>query len=954
MPRQRIDAQPGHSRLWSRWFVALTATCALTIGGNQLPAADDVKPTPQADAKEKARLDLNGDPLPPGALVRLGTLRWRHGAPVTYVAFTADGKAVLTASQDNLVRLWDMATGKEIRRFGKQQVEDPKMAGNAPAQLRQALLRVRGGYGAGPGVVLSADGKTLATVTQIDTIQLWEVTTGKELRQLKVTPGSAGGLLLSADGKILVGRGNDQMIRVWETSTGKELRAIQGKQNDPVGKVFVIGNVFGAGLSADGKTVAAVQTLFANQKITTSVTLWDTGTGKELYQIETNNQGSGPSALAFSPDGKVLACAGRNAIQLYAADTGKEIRQIAGQAIGITTLLFSPDGKTLAVRGAQDRLIRLCSVETGKTLQQLGEPMAGRGVNVAFSVAAGGFGRDLAFSPDGKLVAAGDGHLVRFWVAETGKEVVQVSGHRDQVTDLMVTWDGNLVASKGADNVVRLWEAATGKERHQFRAPSGTTCVAFAPDASIVALGNLDGVVRLHEVATGKELRRAVGHRNGIVAVAFSPDGKTVASRGANDNTIRLFETATARELRVITLQAPQNPAAGKVVVVFDRFGFGSRVGLAFSPDGKTVASTGPGGFDPRFGGPGQATQPTLGLWDVTTGKEIRKLLLPIQYSLVSFAFSPDGHTLATENADQTITLWESASGKERGRLGKAPQAKQPAGGMPIMVGGGFGMSNPASLTLAFASDGRTLACRGPDRAVCVWDVAAGKELGQLKGHDGNVTALAFGSDGKTVVSGSSDTTVLIWDATRFGPAARPQPAKLSPADVEALWADLAGADAVQAFRAIQTLTTAPEQVVPFLRERLRPAAPLDAAKICKLVADLDSRQFSARQRATSELEKVGELAVPALQEALKAEPSLETRKRVEQLLEKLAGAILSDEQLRLVRALEVLEQLRTPEAFQVLETLSGGAPGALPTREAQAALNRLIGHRRFLPPPNR
>src|SRR5262249_48722069 len=128
----------------------------------------------------------------------------------------------------------------------------------------------------------------------------------------------------------------------------------------------------------------------------------------------------------------------------------------------------------------------------------------------------------------------------------------------------------------------------------------------------------------------------------------------------------------------------------------------------------------------------------------------------------------------------------------------------------------------------------------------------------------------------------------------------------------------------------------------PFLREQLRPAPQPDASKIGQWLADLEGRKFSVRDRATRELEKLGDLAVPALQKVLARQPPLETRQRVERLLEKLAGTALSAEQIGVVRALEVLERTGTAEARQVLERLAGGAPGALPTREARAVLDRL------------
>jgi WD40 repeat protein len=935
---------PGRRELWG---LGLMAACAVLANlGHLSAAADGDKPAArQGEANAPPRTDLYGDRLPAGALARLGTLRWRHGASVSHVAFTPDGKSVLTASQDNVIRLWDLKTGKEIRRYEIRRPGNANVA--APPGGMMGPGWGRGGMGT--SVALAPDGKTLAATTQYSTVQLWDVATGKELRSIPAGTG-ASALLFSPDGTLLAGRGFDQAMHLWEASTGKEVRQIQRVQNQPGGRVVIAGGFYGAAnlaFSPDGKLLATPEVLFDNGQVKTTVMLWEVATGKEIRQIDAG-MGGGVPVLAFAPDGKALAYASFNGIHLCSPETGKEIRQVGPQRFGTTALVFSPDGQTLAASTMTDRRIQLYSVATGKVARELGGETAAQGINQPFVGAFGGAASGgLAFSPDGKLVAAGAGSTVRFWAADTGKDAAKVSGHYGDITGLAVVPGDKLVASWAADNTVRLWDPDSGKERDKFAAPNGTVCAAFTPDARTVALGNSNGNVLLHDSASGKELHRLQGHQQGVGAVAFSPDGKTVASRGNLDDSIRLYETATGRELRVIGPPPPKN--AGGAGQVFRVIGPGvGRVGLAFSPDGTLIASPranmgiAQGGVPPG----GMPMQTTLHLWRVSTGKEVQKIVLPTQYSLVSFAFAPDGRVLATENADQTITLWEVASGKERAHFGKPPAMRQPVNGqmMMVMMGGrfgGFGMP-AAAPTFAFAPAGRTLAAAGPDRSIHLWDIATGKEVGALKGHEGSITALAFAPDGKTLTSGSSDTTLLIWDTARLNPAAKPVAVQLPAAEVETIWTDLAGPDGIKAYQGMQKLRTAPGQVVPLLRERLRPTVPVEAAKVRVLVADLGSKRFAQRQRASTALEKLGELAVPELTRTLGNGPPLETRLRIEQLLDKVTGGSLSNEQLRLVRAVEVLEMIGTPEARQILDTLSRGAPGALPTREAQAALDRL------------
>ena len=162
---------------------------------------------------------------------------------------------------------------------------------------------------------------------------------------------------------------------------------------------------------------------------------------------------------------------------------------------------------------------------------------------------------------------------------------------------------------------------------------------------------------------------------------------------------------------------------------------------------------------------------------------------------------------------------------------------------------------------------------------------------------------------------------------------------------MEGYWKGLAREDEDEACEAQEWLTRTPQAerlTIPFLRNHVKPDPPPDAERLRKLIADLADDRFTVRQTAQQELEKLGELAVPSLKKVLTGQPALETRKRVEELLDTLTASSLSGDQVRLVRAVEVLDRLNTAEARQILETLAKGAPGALPTREAQAVLDRL------------
>ena len=211
----------------------------------------------------------------------------------------------------------------------------------------------------------------------------------------------------------------------------------------------------------------------------------------------------------------------------------------------------------------------------------------------------------------------------------------------------------------------------------------------------------------------------------------------------------------------------------------------------------------------------------------------------------------------------------------------------------------------------------------GRGQQVHVFEVATGKELGRLKGNNGAVFTGAFAPDGKSLASAGANTTVLVWDTTAFMARAGAFP-ELTAEGREAAWATLASSDAAKAFDAIVALA-ASREAVPFLSERLKPATAVDAERVNRLITEIRRQQvrFCARKQPTR-LRGLGRQAVPALKKALAAQPVLESRRRIEALLDLASDANLSADDLRLVRAVEVLERIATPEARKALERLAG------------------------------
>jgi HEAT repeat protein len=217
-----------------------------------------------------------------------------------------------------------------------------------------------------------------------------------------------------------------------------------------------------------------------------------------------------------------------------------------------------------------------------------------------------------------------------------------------------------------------------------------------------------------------------------------------------------------------------------------------------------------------------------------------------------------------------------------------------------------------------------------------------GKELATLKGDANVIHAVAFTPDDKTLAAAEGpDTAIRLWDVSTLTLQAPAPAAGLPDEQLDSLWTDLAGTDAAKAYQAVWALTAAPH-TVPWLKDRLRPVAPAEPRRVAQLIADLDSDDFDARQNAARELEGIGEPAGPALHKVLSGQHSPETRRRVEQLLERIEQPAAVPEYLRALRAVEVLEHIGTPEARQILDILGQGSPAARLTQEAKASLGRL------------
>ena len=850
---------------------------------------------PQSDPPQRPRVDLHGDPLPKGAVARIGTTRFLQGnGHLAFpIAYTPDGKQLLSCDAGKAVVFWDAATGKELRRIT---VEDGDIA----------------------TFVLSPDATTLAIVGKECSwnVRLWDLAGFKQVHQIPSNlpvPGKhvekPPSVAFFPDGKTFAASRSDGAIRLWDVGTWKEKPPLPtGGSNLEISRVGVPKLHF----CLDGKTMISAAD---------GICWRDMNTSKEIRRVDAKRAFLNQWTLAFSPDGKRLAAVVElGTVVVGDALTGEEISRTLLAAWDKQTqqtsccLCFSPDSKILVCHARGGNFVELVetvffAAETGKEVRRWAEGSVVNRVS------------HMAFSPDGKTLALGGGQkAVDLRDAETGKPVLDMPGLTSGSTAVQFTQDGKAISTNWRGNVA-LWDSLNGKQLGLLTAPPaevtpvpvfGSTC--FTADCKKAATINqkgkvmTKGVVVCWDSATSKILWRT----NGLECSdpVFSPDGKLLAVNH-DDEMVCLLDTAT-----------------GKVVnELRTKRGFFR----AFSQDGRLLATatmvdeTGP-------------VEMFIRVWDTVTGKMVTKLILKDKVGVRRLVFAADGKALVSyhdsleipdEDADVDVLpviplqgsfrLWDIAKGQEIRRVPTESVCFQDSSKM----------LTPDFKTVATAS--------GED--VVLTELATGKTRGIFSGHRGYIHSLSISPDGILLVSGSSDRTGLVWDITGICPDGKWTPQHLPVAQIKRLWADLAGDDAVAAYRAMWKLAAAPE-TLPFLAEQMRPAASVEMDRLVRLIADLGSDDYKLRSRATAELQQLRELARPVMLKTWAGQPTLEMRQRLELLLK--SAQTLSAKDVQDLRALEVLENSRTAGAFALLETLAAGAPDARLTQEANECLERI------------
>jgi WD40 repeat protein/uncharacterized caspase-like protein len=545
-----------------------------------------------------------------------------------------------------------------------------------------------------PGVAISPDGRYVATACDDGTARVWDASTGRVVRALEVEPYARTAftarmkddvkrVAFGPDGRLLMLTADD-VPRVFDWKAGKEIHALRGHEKD----------TYELALSPDGRLLATVELIGDVVKV------WDVHRGRSVHTLEADD----PHGVAFSADGRRLAAAASNYVRIWDAERGDRIRDVPIE--GPTEVAFDPSGRTWAVGDSRGGVSVFDATRDERV----------RRFRVGLIPAA------LEFADGGKtLIASGGRKVVRLDV-ESGRTELLVDTAGEIVRDAVLDRGGRILrVTSGREAQEHIWDTALGGVIRRI-APSGDVqAYGASRDGRWSARGTMEGHVTLWDLSRGREQWSRQLHAKPVQAIAFSPDGELIAT-GSDDKTIRLWRVDTGQAVATL----PHEEILS---------------GIAFSDDGRKIAAV-------------QYIDEEVILWSLPTRR--RTGVLRHDDSVHAAVFSPDGRLVATAQSfiddGRQIKIWD-ATGLEL---------------LHVLVERRTGWSKG----LAFTPDGRQLALVRSDGSLALWELGSRERVTVVADHAGGVNRIRFGPSGRIMVTSSADGTVRLWDAKTMSPLA--------------------------------------------------------------------------------------------------------------------------------------------------------------------------------------
>lgn len=648
-----------------------------------------------------------------------------HSRYISCLAFSPDGKQIITGSYDNTLKLWNAKSGKEIRTFS----------------MHTGFIR---------SVFFSPDGKRILTASADNKALVYDITTGQQLVEISIDRDRLFKACYSPDGSKILTSDDRSGITVWNAESGEKIADykkdygasiysnwfsrdgnklityINSKGSQLIDftdslntKSFLMDKAYSYAISADNKYLA----IGSRKK---KIKIFDLESGKELFNLDPNKEKSCDGCqtlIAFSNSSKYLVSVSKySGVVIWDVKKGSRIQSFEFDDSWMDEVVFSPDDKYISVTADDETFV--WNIKTGAKMLQL-----------SFD----GLECLPVFSPDSKfLLTTNQNNTAALWNIATGRKSKIYQGYLSKLPNdglefdqgnwthssiirylginsaMSVSPDGKYIVKGNIDSIAIMLNTKTGKIERTFTGHSKVVlCSDFSKDGKWLITGSGDRRIKLWDVATGKLIRTYKGHSELIFDVKFSSDSKYIVS-GSWDATMRIWDTESGKTIRYINLE---NISPYRV---------------KFTPNDLYIVS-GDLGKNLKF-------------WEVDAGKEFRNIVGHTNI-ITDLCFSPEGKKMVSASLDGKVKVWDLLSG---------------------MLVNKFTGHKSGVFSVAWHPSGKYIVSGSNDRTIRVWDAVTGKELHKLTGHSGGVTSVKISADGKTMISCSIDGEIKLWDLVNF------------------------------------------------------------------------------------------------------------------------------------------------------------------------------------------
>ncbi|OGO13986.1 MAG: hypothetical protein A2Y53_06425 [Chloroflexi bacterium RBG_16_47_49] len=699
-----------------------------------------------------------------------------HSAGGILVAVTQNGRQVIPGVGDPGIKLWDLESGQPLRSFGDA-YNDLKLTPDSQKFITLAndksikvwdsengrLLRTI--EGSNQTLTLTPDGQQVICGLGDGTIRIWDLNNGQLINSILGHTAAISSLKATPDGKRLISQSLDQTLKVWDLQTGQLLHTHEGH----------ISRVNALAITPDSQR-------FISSPDAKSLKVWDLETGLLFHSLEGYTDEI--QCVAVTPDGRKIISGSEksykpapedNSLRVWDIESGQLLHTLTGHMGGIRVIAITPDSKQV-ISGSVDMSIKVWDLESGQVLTLL------EGHSSYISA--------VVQTPDGRKIVSGSGDkTIKVWDLANGRLLQSLAGHKSEIDTIVLTPNGNHIISGSLDNTMNIWDLESGRLLISLKGRK----VAVTPDSTKVISGSTDKTINVWDLGSGQLLHSLQGHTNEIMSIAVTPDGQRIVSE-ASEIILKVWDLKSRQPMRSIPSLSQYVkgifPTIDGRQIIFGSDGNDIKVwdlesgqllitlvghtrsisAITVTPDGRQVVSG--------------AENWVLKVWNLVNGQLVHTFEGHTG-AISALVVTPDNKRVISASWDKTIKMWNLESGQLvhsfEGHTGVISALVVTPDNKRVISASWEGPikmwdresgqllrtlegHNRRVSALVVTSDGHRVISGSFDKTIKLWDLESGLLLHTFEGHNDHINSLAVTPDGQQVISGSSDATIKVWD----------------------------------------------------------------------------------------------------------------------------------------------------------------------------------------------